>query len=126
MVAMEAKSNTHVKNKHIVEIVKTSYDNHCDLLLVNHVSQLAFDYLPQFLKAYLAHVVPLLLEDIEYMNKRLVALEQQILEKPEKRDSNLILMLEITGVYDSNWGIVYFSLKELLEILVKTKKKKYE
>lgn len=48
------------------------------------------------------------------MGKRLAILEQSILNSPEKKEANIILMLEITKAYEQNWQTYYYSLKGLL------------
>lgn len=51
-------------------------------MFVPNVQEIANKRADDFLKAYLNHVAPLLLEDIKYMGERLTILEQSILNTP--------------------------------------------
>ena len=63
---------------------------------------------------------------MEYMDKRLSVLEQTVLSSPETKEFNMVMMLEITKIYESCWETVYHSIKELLQLVIKTYPKKYE
>ena len=76
----QKKTFESVKNKHIVQLVKSSFNNECILMTVPEMADFVKSRVVEFLQTYLSHVTPLLLEKVLQMHRKLAPVEKQYLE----------------------------------------------